>query len=236
MYPKKLAYKIVTDKHQCGIYHFIEGIKFYDISMYYSNTISSLLQHTTFYSKIALVEVEDTKNNHTTYLKVIKIMSYEEVNNTLLEEYRKVSNLYPCLILTGSLALHMYQPLPRNINNVDAIIDATSLKEFSNEIHFDIYNDSDSRSWGILYVEKLNMHIKVLVKNNIKFNIIDGIKISDIKEILFAKLYYQITKPNVVNEKDIWNYVEFLPEINNFIIPHEYNKTQYHYLNEELPF
>lgn len=234
---KKLGYKLLTPELRSDNLKFIENLTYSNVNIFYYNTIIETLKHQTLYAKYALIEInEENGINIATSITVIKILTDYEVNDILISEYKMISFKYPQLILTGSLALHLYQPLLRNVRNINVLIDMQSYLQF-NDIISPCYDFDDSkRSWGIMNIPEFKCNIYVLIKNTISYNIINGFKVSTINDILRAKMFQNIVKFDEISNKDIWNYLKFNSQLSEFYNEHSHFPKQYIYLDDELPF
>lgn len=234
---EKLGYKLLTSELRSDNLKFIEGLTFSNVNMIYYNNITETLRHQTLYARYAIIKInEESITQIATSVTVVKILTESEVNDILIGEYKTISFKYPQLILTGSLALHLYQPLLRNIRNINVLIDMQAFLQFNNDITPCYDFDDSKRSWGLLHIPEFKCNIYVLIKNEISYKIINGFKVSTVSDILRAKMFQNIVKFDDINNKDIWNYLKFNPQLNEFYNEHSHFPKQYVYLDGELPF
>jgi len=241
MFTEELAYKLLTSNFNSDGLKFIEDVTYSNLRAHYYPTIMSSLPYNDINSKYAIIRIyeKDIAGNATNF-KVEKILSTIEVNDILFNEYKTlVEKDYPQLILTGSLALHLYQPLQRPINNINVMIDETSLHLIKNNIIplYDDFQNFDKRTWGMLPVKSpFKTDLYVLVKNELSYRIYQNVKVSDVDDILSAKMYRNCFEYNLINNKDIHNYMKFSKSLGKFYNEHTHKLIQYSYQDDECPF
>ena len=139
--------------------------------------------------------------------KVIGKLSPREYNYILFDEY-KALNLD--LVLTGSLALHMYKPLDKMVNNINALCDILKFRDIQQQIvprDYYCLNNTDNRSWGVFH----KYNVEVLVKNQLSYHVIDDVRIADINDIISSQIWLGIN----VNTSYFKNVVAYIDMCDN---------------------
>lgn len=183
--------------------NFTAGCRYYNLP---AVTIYNGIISTLYHAKDAVAEISILENG----FQVEKILSAYEYNDLLLQEYKKKTD--KGLILTGSLALHVYRPLNRYINNINTLCDYNVYGQIANKIvprdYYCLQND-DPRSWGVI----MDSNIEVLVKNQIAYKFIDDVKIALLEDIIASKIYLGIHR-NFKYLMDIEHYLPLCPTLN----------------------
>lgn len=183
----------------------IEGISYYNTNHLVMDTLLPIT-YKTIGNNVALVEILEKG------FKVEKILNPCEFNDLLLKECISIFKNSD-LILTGSLALHLYKPLNRFVNNVNVLCDSNNLRKLKFNIvplDYEFCTFKDTRSWGYIYP----YGIDILVKNNLSYQIINNIKVSNIDDIISSKIDLAIKTRNIDYLKDINDYRQYISNLN----------------------
>lgn len=182
---------------------FTVGCSYYNLPVNsYPNLISCIYQHV---NHVYLIEEIEGG------FKVLEEIDDNTYNDILLKEYRKLP-LMSNLVLTGSLALHVYKPLNRKVSNINTLCDIFTFRQIQELIvprDYYCMNDEDPRSWGVMH----NYNIEVLVKNKLSYLHIDDIKIANLDDIISAQLYLSVNT-NIMYLKNIKEYISMCNHIN----------------------
>lgn len=144
--------------------------------------------------------------------KIDRILSPIEYNNIMFKEFKTLFQQSQ-LILTGSLALHLYKSLNRYVNGIDVLCTIDEYRKITDiVVPRDYYwcDKEDSRSWGALCPYGIN----VLVKNKVSYEIIDNIKVSCISDIISSKISLAIDTDNMQYMNDLKEYKEYCNNLN----------------------